>query len=195
MPMSPNQTSVSRRTTLAAFASSGVGLALAAARPAMAQDAARKDFSDHPMVGIWLAVTPDGPGPSIFLADGSFISGSSPVATGPDGSLTFMSPQIGVWEPDPDNERGIHFTTVQNVHDASGAFTGTGTVDGYPVASEDGQSFYDDGKRVRVTFRDAANTVTMVLGEDGSLPPIFGNRMVPGNPAYQEGTPEASPEG
>ncbi|MBA2470500.1 MAG: hypothetical protein H0V37_13935 [Chloroflexia bacterium] len=79
------------------------------------------------------------------------------------------------------------------MHDAAGAFTGTLTVDGYPVASEDGQSFHDDGTRVRLTFRDLAGVVTMVIGEDGSLPAVFGNRMSPGAPGFQEATPEATP--
>jgi hypothetical protein len=93
------------------------------------------------------------------------------------------------WEPD--GERGIHFTSVQNLHDATGTFIGTVTVDGYPMAGEDGRSFYD-AKRVRLTFRDPAGAVTMVLGEDGSLPPIFGNRMRLGALGFPEGTPGAA---
>ena len=81
---------------------------------------------------------------------------------------------------------------MQNVHDAAGAYTGTVTVDGYPVASEDRQSFYDDATRARLTFRDASNNVTMVLGEDGSLPAIYGNRMAPGAPDFPEATPQAA---
>ncbi len=180
---------VSRRTTLAALAGGGLGLALATgSRAASAQDGG---MVDHPMVGVWLAITPDGPAPAFFMADGSFIGSSAPVNFGPDGALTFVSSQNGTWEPDPNNERGIHFTTVQSTRDATGAMTGTITVNGYPVASEDGQSFYDDGTRVRITIRDASDTVTMVLGEDGSLPPVFGNRMAPGAPGFQEGTPAA----
>jgi hypothetical protein len=140
----------------------------------------------HPMVGAWLVLTPEGPSPGFVMTDGSFHLSSAPACVGPDGAISYQSPQNGVWEPDPDNENGIHFTTVQYIHDATGAFTGTISVDGYPIASEDGQSFYDDAKRVRVTFRDSSNTVTMVLGEDGSLPAISGNRMVPGTPNMRQ---------
>lgn len=182
--------SVSRRTTLAALAGGGLGMALFnGSRAASAQESG---MANHPMVGIWLAVTPDGPGPAFLLADGSFFGSSAPVSVGPDGAIIYLSQQNGVWEPDPENERGIHFTSVQSIHDTSGTLTGTITVDGYPVASEDGQSFYDDAKRVRITFRDASDTVKIVLGEDGSLPPVFGNRMAPGAPGFQEATPEAA---
>ncbi len=181
-------TSVSRRAALAGLGMSGIALAAGGRTVTAAQDAT---MADHPMVGVWLAVTPQGPSPAFFLANGTFFGSSSPVSAGPDGAISHNSPQNGVWEPDPDNERGIHFTSVQNIHDATGALTGTLTVDGYPVASEDGQSFFDDGTRVRLTIRDASNAVTMVLGEDGSLPPVFGNRMAPGAPGFQEGTPEA----
>ncbi len=178
---------VSRRAALAGLSAGGVTL-VAGGHASAAQDAT---MADHPMAGVWLAVTPEGPSPAFILANGSFFGSSAPIHAGPDGAISYNSPQNGVWEPDPDNERGIHFTSVQNIHDATGALTGTLTVDGYPVASEDGQSFFDDGTRVRLTFRDASNTVTMVLGEDGSLPPVFGNRMAPGAPGFQEGTPEA----
>ena len=190
MNIPSNTRSVTRRTALAGLGVSGLTLAAGGHAVAAAQDSSA--MADHPMVGVWMAVTPEGPSPAFFLSDGSFFGSSNPITVGPDGAISYQSPQNGVWEPDPDNERGIHFTSVQNVHDATGALTGTGTVDGYPIASEDGQSFYDDGKRVRVTFRDAANNVTMVLGEDGSLPPVFGNRMAPGAPGFQEATPEAA---
>jgi hypothetical protein len=182
---------LSRRTALAGIGAGGLGMALTATiRQSDAQDTST-DLAAHPMVGIWLGVTPDGPSPGYFMADGSFFGSSSPISLGADGAITFLSPQNGTWEPD--SAQGIHFTSVQNVHDATGAFTGTVTVDGYPIASEDGESFYDDGKRVRVTIRDAAGNVTVVLGEDGSLPPVFGNRMRPGAPGFQEATPEATP--
>ena len=183
----PIDATLSRRHALAGLGIGGLAVA-ARSLSTSAQDDA--EMASHPMAGIWLAVTPDGPGPSFFFADGSFIGSSSPISAGPDGTISFLSPQYGTWEPD--SEYGIHFTSVQNVHDATGAFTGTTTVDGYPVASEDGESFYDDGSRVRVTIRDASGAITMVLGEDGSLPPVYGNRMRPGAPGFQEGTPAAA---
>ena len=52
---------ISRRSALAGLGAGGLGLALAnAARPANAQDA---EMANHPMVGIWLAITPEGPIP------------------------------------------------------------------------------------------------------------------------------------
>jgi hypothetical protein len=196
---SPTEQSVSRRTAISGLGASGLilalaggslGLSLATNSQASAQDVPA-ELADHPMVGIWLGVTPDGPSPAFIMADGAFLGSSAPISKGADGTLTFLSPQNGIWAPDPTTERGIHFTSVQNRHDASGAFTGTVTVDGYPVASEDGQRFYDDGTRVRVTLRDAKGAVTMVLGADGSLPPVYGNRMAVGAPGFQKATPTA----
>ncbi len=183
----PVDVTLSRRNALAGLGIGGLAIAARGLTTSAHQDA---DMASHPMVGIWLAVTPDGPSPAYFLADGSFFASSSPISAGQDGTISFLSQQNGTWEPD--SEYGIHFTSVQNVHDASGAFTGTTTVDGYPVASEDGESFYDDGSRVRVTMRDASGAITLVLGEDGSLPPVYGNRMRPGAPGFQEATPEAA---
>lgn len=183
----PADTTVSRRTALTGLGIGGLAIAARGLSTSAHQDA---DMANHPMVGIWLGVTPDGPSPAYFLADGTFFGSSSPISAGPDGTISFLSPQNGTWEPD--SEYGIHFTSVQNVHDAAGAFTGTVTVDGYPVASEDGESFYDDGSRVRVTMRDASGAIVAVLGEDGSLPPVYGNRMRPGAPGFQEATPEAA---
>jgi hypothetical protein len=185
--MSPSR---SRRAAVAGLGSSTLALAASRLGVSAASDDSPEALANHPMVGFWLGITPDGPSPSVIAADGSSTGSSSPV--GADGAITFVSPQIGAWEPDPDNERGIHFTSVQTIHDATGTLIGTVTVDGYSVASEDGQSFYDDGTRVRVTFRDASNNVTRVLGEDGSFPPASGNRMRPGAPGFPESTPEAA---
>jgi hypothetical protein len=179
--------SLSRRSALAGLGIGGLAIAGRSLATSAHQDVA---MANHPMVGIWLAITPDGPSPAYFLADGSFQGSNSPISANPDGTVSFLSQQNGTWEPD--SEYGIHFTSVQNIHDASGVFMGTVTVDGYPVASEDGESFYDDASRVRVTFRDAGGVVTAVLGEDGSLPPVYGNRMRPGAPGFQEATPEAA---
>ena len=181
---------ISRRSALAGLGAGGLGLALAnAARPASAQDAAPVDYAGHPMAGMWLATVPNGVGPSLFAADGTCLQTTPLVSVAPDGSVQFETPGLGTWEPD--GERGAHFTVVRVISDAAGAFVGTGTVDGYPVANDDGQSFYDDGTRVRVTVRDAAGAVTVVLGEDGTLPAISGVRMGPGNPGFSDGTPEA----
>jgi hypothetical protein len=178
---------LSRRNALAGL---GIGGLAVAARGLAASAHQDTEMANHPMVGSWLGVTPEGPSPAYIMPDGTFFGSSSPISAGPDGTITFLSQQNGTWEPD--SEYGIHFTSVQNMHDATGAFIGTGTVDGYPVASEDGESFYDDGTRVRVTLRDASGAVTAVLGEDGSLPPVYGNRLRPGVPVFPTPPAEAA---
>jgi hypothetical protein len=182
-----------RRTTIAALSAAGLGVALTATRPAAAQDTS---LADHPMVGAWLVRTLDGAvGPGFFHPDGTFVHSSSPVSVGPDGTVSYMSPQNGVWVPDPENERGVHFTSVQSTFDMTGAYTGTWTIDGYPIANDDGETFGDDWARSTVTVRDASNAVIAVLGNDGSLPVISGVRMRVGEPVIPEpGTTDATPE-
>jgi hypothetical protein len=181
--------SVSRRTALAGLGATGLGLAFAAAtRQASAQDTAT-DLSTHPMVGLWLGMPTGEVVPSIFAADGSALQPGRVTMAGPDGAVQFISTGLGAWEPD--SERGVHFTVVRTISDATGVFIGTSTVDGYPVANEDGQTFIDDGTRVRITIRDAAGNVTIVLGEDGTLPPVTGVRMGVGAPGFPAATPEA----
>ena len=175
----------------------GLGLALAAAaRPAAAQDAL-PDFSDHPMTGTWLAMAnpplPDAPqvaAPSLLGADGSVLLMFPLTQAGPQG-VQFNSAYVGTWEPD--GERRAHFTAVQVLSDANGTFLGTVTVDGYPEASEDGQTFADDGSRVTVTIRDPAGAVVQQVLPTGapSGRPVTGMRMGPGVPGFPAGTPAA----
>ena len=81
--------------------------------------------------------------------------------------------------------------------DATGASTGTLTVDGYPEASEDGMSFYDDGTQLLVTIHDATGAIVLqLMGSKGEVPPVGGVRILPGKPGFDEklatfGTPEA----
>ena len=75
--------------------------------------------------------------------------------------VEFVSPYLGTWEADSDR-RG-HFTATQLLSDASGAFLGSVTVDGYPEVSEDGQTFVDDGSKVMVTIRDATGTIVQQM--------------------------------
>ena len=129
---------VSRRTALAGLGAGGLGLALAAtARPAAAQDATAEAMANHPIVGAWMVAAPTGPALAVFLADGTNIQGVPTAQAGPQG-VTFTGAQVGTWEPV--SERGIHFTGVQLLTDATGAFVGTVTIDGHPVVSEDGQT-------------------------------------------------------
>ena len=144
-------------------------------------------MATHPMVGTWLSGTN-----VIDLAvvhwdaDGNMTiqgaGGLAPVAPGPDGALTYhTSPFMGVWEPE--GERGIHITFTTANYDALGTLTGTVSVDAHPLASADGRSFWDDGTRVVVAFRDATGAITQ---EVTSVPPVAGVRMAPGKPGYDE---------
>ena len=97
---------------------------------------------------------------------------------------------MGTWEADSDR-RG-HFTATQLLSDASGAFLGSVTVDGYPEVSEDGQTFVDDGSKVMVTIRDATGAVVQQIPGAGA-PPVTGIRMAPGAPGFPEGGAAGTP--
>jgi hypothetical protein len=178
--------SVSRRSVLAGLGAGGLALA---AMPwhAAARNSAT-DLSTHPAVGVWLSTNPGGTGSARISGDGTLDLGLFPVSAGPDGALQYANSGLGVWEPIGD--RGIHFTAVVSNFDAKAAFVGTTTIDGYPVVNEDGMTSYDDGTKVRITIRDAAGNVTLVLGEDGKLPPVWGTRMRPGKPGFPNAKPE-----
>jgi hypothetical protein len=151
-----------------------------------AQAATPTDLTGHPMVGTWMAETPGGLALVTFAADGSVVMALQPTTTGPQGT-TFVSSAVGTWEPV--SARGIHFTVVQILSDANGKFIGTVTVDGYPVASEDGQTLLDTGTPGSVTIRDAAHQVVQVVTNP---PPVAGVRMRVGAPGFPEGTPETA---
>jgi hypothetical protein len=176
---------VSRRTALAGLSAGGLGLALtAAARPAVAQDAATA-MAKHPIVGVWMVTTPIGPGLAVFSADGTHIGGVPAASAGPQG-VTFTGAQVGTWAPI--DERAIHFTGVQLLTDASGAFTGTVTIDGHPRVSEDGRTFVDDAPETTITVRDAANNVVEVVTPYPGGVPATGVRMGVGASGFPEGT-------
>jgi hypothetical protein len=183
-PMTKSNTgrSVSRRSALAGLGAGGLGLALASnARQASAQDSAT-EMAKHPMVGTWM--TGNGPNELAVIhwdADGNMTNNLHFGSPGPDGTVIRSNPFAGVWEPE--SARGIHITFMALTFDATGAVTGTFTVDGYPVASEDGMSFWDDGTRVVVTLRDASGAVSQVIH---GVPPVAGVRMAPGKPGYDE---------
>ncbi len=183
MPADPARpTAVTRRTALAGLSAGGIGVALAAtARSASAQDAATV-MANHPMVGTWLVGTTANDLQLVHLdADGNMDFQGSVAPTVTDGVTTYNDPFMGVWEPD--GERGIHVTFTWATRDASGAVTGTTTIDGYPVASDDGNSFVDDGTKVVATLRDPAGTVTQ---EITGVPRVTGVRVTPGKPGYEE---------
>jgi hypothetical protein len=166
------------------------------ASPAHAQDA---DLAAHPMAGTWLAMAnpplPDDPqvaAPSLFGVDGTVLLLFPVTQRGPQGPV-FNSSYVGTWEPD--GERRAHFTAVQPLSDADGTFLGTVTVDGYPEASEDGQTFIDDGSKVMVTIRDATGAIVdqvMPTGQPAGRP-VTGVRMGVGTPGFPDAGEAATP--
>ena len=192
--------SVSRRTALAGLGAGSLGAALAlAGRPAAAQGT---DLAGHPLAGAWLAMAnpprPEDPPsavPSFFNADGTVVLLFPPVAAGPQGP-GFQSAVGGTWEADGDR-RG-HFTAVQALADADGAYLGTVTIDGHPEVSEDGEGFVDADPRSTVTIRDAAGAVVQQVPAITDRP-VTARRMAPGRPGFPEvgagaATSAATPE-
>ena len=183
--------SVSRRTALAGLGAGSLGATLAlAGRPAAAQGT---DLAGHPLAGAWLAMAnPPLPGlpfavPSFFNADGTVVLLCPPVAAGPQGPQ-FQAAVGGTWEADGDR-RG-HFTAVQALAAADGAYLGTVTIDGHPEVSEDGQGFVDADPRSTVTIRDAAGAVVQQVPAITDRP-VTARRMAPGRPGFPAGTPAA----
>jgi hypothetical protein len=152
-------------------------------RGTSAQEATPTDLTGHPMVGTWMAETPGGLALATFAADGSVVMALQPTQSGPLG-VSAVSTEIGTWEPV--SAQGIHFTAVQILSNATGQFLGTITIDGYPVASADGQTLLDTGTPGSVTIRDAAHQVVQVVTNP---PQVTGVRMRVGAPGFPEGTP------
>jgi hypothetical protein len=182
MVPSNTRASISRRAALAGLGAGGLGLALAAStRQVSAQDAA-SEMANHPIVGAWLPITPGGPSPALFFPDGTFLITPQVAQAGPNG-VTFVTSNPGVWEPV--GERGAHFTVVQIHSDATGTFTGTVTIDGYPVVSEDGTTLLDDQSQGTITIRDVTGAIVQEIPTAGT-PPVTGNRMGVGAPGFPE---------
>jgi len=149
------------------------------------------------MCGRWLAManpplpdSPQVPVPSVLAADGTVIL-SFPVSQLGANGVEFVSAYVGVWEPYDD--RTGHFTAVQTVSDSEGTFLASVTVDGYPQASEDGNSFIDDGSLVTVTIRDASGAVVVVVPPGTPARPTTGMRMGVGTPGFPGDDPDATP--
>jgi hypothetical protein len=138
-------------------------------------------MAGHPIVGVWNVKAAPGPNVAAFFADGTTILALPTTSTGPQG-VQFVTALVGRWEPI--SAQGVHFTAVQLISDVNGTYTGSATVDGHPVVSEDGQTLSDDAPDTEVTLRDAAGTIVAVLPG-----PATAVRMGVGEPGFPEGTP------
>lgn len=185
----------SRRAALGGVGIAAAALGLTSVSRVAAQEATPSAMTSHPMVGAWLVMNPGDPphaSPVILSADGTTMVGDVPATIDPQLGLVFQGTPLGVWEPV--GERGVHITYVQGLATADGTYNGTFTLDAYPVASEDGESFFDDGAKVHVTIRDAYNVITLEAGGEGAdpiTPPVHAQRMHVGNPGFPEGTATA----
>src|SRR5688572_19482920 len=149
-----------RRSLLLAAVSGSLTGALAVRRTTTAQEATPSAMANHPIVGAWLVMNPSDPldtRPAIFAADGTMTVGCVPSYADPERGVVLEGTAIGVWEPT--GERSVHLTYVQALSDLNGTYLGTLTRDAYPEVSDDRKSFRDDGTRVHITVRDAANTI------------------------------------
>ena len=186
-----------RRSVLLSAVSGTVAGALTFGRAhGVAARQATASLADHPLAGDWMAManrpppgSPQVPASSHFGADGSVSLVFPPTQVGMAG-VEFVSPHVGTWEADSDR-RG-HFTATQLLSDATGAFLGSVTVDGYPEVSEDGQTFVDDGSKVMITIRDATGAIVQQMPGVGG-PPVTGIRMAPGAPGFPEGLAAGTP--
>ena len=186
-------TVVSRRAAVTGLGASGLGLALATS--ASAQEEA-SDLSGHPLAGVWLAMVnppspddPQFPAPSVFAPDGSVLLIWPPVQAGQSG-VEFVSNYAGTWQAH--DERTGHFTAVQVIADANGVVTGSVTVDGHPMVSEDGQTFIDDGSLNTVTIRDASGAVVLVVPDAAAGRPVTAARMGDSRSGFPDGDPGAA---
>lgn len=176
---------LSRRSALGGVGAAVAAMGLGTVSRVAAQDAT-SERAAHPIVGAWVTMNPGDPpnaSPGIFAADGTMTYAFVPNYIDPGLGLVFQGVGIGVWEPD--GERGVHLTLVQALSSPDGTYLGTFTLDAYPVVSEDGERFLDDGKKVHFTIRDANNVITLDMGAAGgemATPEVHARRMHVGNP-------------
>jgi len=180
MSSSTTGNTTTRRTALAGLGAGGLGLAMTV-RGASAQDATAEAMADHPIVGVWNAMTPGGPSLATFLADGSATFANPSTAADPARGVVYQSASVGTWEPT--GPRGVHFTASLVITDANGVHLGYETNDAYPVVSEDGQTLLDDQSQGKVTIRDAAGATVQEFATAGA-PPVTGIRMGVGAPGF-----------
>ena len=157
MTFRPTNRPVSRRTALAGLGTGSLGLALATtARPSSAQESGG-DLARHPLAGTWAVMTPGGIVPQHHGPDGAIVAYYAPNYVDPALGLTYQGPALGQWEAD--GERTGHFTFIQALSDAAGAYVGTFQLAADLEVSEDGQT-WSGNTPPRLILRDAANNVT-----------------------------------
>ena len=188
MTTSTQRSTVSRRTALASLGVGGLALATSSASIGASGQATPESRAQHPLTGLWLAMAnppiPDDPqfaAPSYFGVDGSVVLMFPISQLGPRG-VQFNSSPLGVWEPY--DEHTGHFTAVQMLTDADGAYLGTVTIDGYPVVSDDGQSFIDEGSLAVITIRDVAGAIIETANTLAGQRPVTAIRMGVGTPGF-----------
>jgi hypothetical protein len=178
MKTSRNERMISRRSAIVGAGAGG--LAIASAGITNRVSAQSGSLAEHPMAGTWLvlanpalAETPQTPNVTILAADGTFYAMFPPSDIGRAGPM-LQSDLTGIWEPYDD--RRAHFLAFQIQSDANGNVLGMVSIDGYPMASEDGHSFEDDGEMVQVTIRDANGVVLDSFPGAGGRP-VRGKRL------------------
>lgn len=177
-----SRASFNRRAVLSRIAVAGAAVGIGSRiDAATAQDVAN-EMANHPLVGTWLSGT--GPNDLSLVhwsADGNqdFPATIFP-SKAASGTITYNDSAMGVWEPIDD--RAIHITFTWATRDEIGAVIETTTVDGYPVASDDGMSFVDDGTKVVITQRDPSGAITQVTT---GVPVVIGVRALPGDIGYE----------
>jgi len=168
---------VSRRAALAGLGAGGLGVALAAAHPATAQETTPDAMVAHPIVGAWYSdFDPANPGTlfvyTIFHADGTRTD-----------VHPFAGAGIGAWEATGERT-GRAINKYLNIATAPGEFVqGTVTVWSTFAVAEDGDSNTED-------------VVVELRGSDGAVVALFpftggGSRRLVVDPPPPLGTPEA----
>lgn len=155
MTASRMRNSVSRRTALAGLGAGGLGVALAAARPAAAQDAAA-EMAKHPIVGFWQLDS--GPNPPtgrrfdflLIHADG----------THNDWNGLAAGSALGIWRPT--GERTADFLSIYLDTDPSTAAEAIGTATFRMTITVDdtGDAYTADGS---LDLRDANGAPIVTL--------------------------------
>ena len=129
---------------------------------------------------------PPSASPVSFTADGIMTVAYPPSFVDPDQGVLLQGPAIGSWEPTGD--RSLRFTFVQALANLDGTYRGTFTLNGFPVVSDDGLSFVDDGTQASVILRDAANAIVVQAGggqgAEPITPPVHARRLRVGDPGF-----------